>query len=120
MLEEITARDENNNICTHGSRVLPTGRLSMDGPPTTFSGTGIDRMAFLQANMTRDNTEFVNGATVGDRCIFQVCCFFKPNRSTLFFFVKVTMVVHSVKKLRLWLFINMIGYNPFVLELVYV
>ena len=37
-----------------------------------------------------------------------------------FFFVKVTMVVHSVKKLRLWLFINMIGYNPFVLELVYV
>jgi len=72
VLEEITARDENNNIRTHGSRVLPTGRLSMDGPPTTFSGTGIDRMAFLQANMTRDNTEFVNGATVGDRCIFQV------------------------------------------------
>ena len=75
MLEEITARDENNNIHTHGSRVLPTGRLSMDGPPTTFSGTGVDRMAFLQANMTRDNTESVNGATVGDRCIFQVCCF---------------------------------------------
>ncbi|KAG2561269.1 hypothetical protein PVAP13_8KG150000 [Panicum virgatum] len=72
VLEEITARDENNNIRTHGSRVLPTGRLSMDGPPTTFSGTGVDRMAFLQANMTRDNTEFVNGATVGDRCIFQV------------------------------------------------
>jgi hypothetical protein len=43
------------------------------GPPTTFSGTGVDRMAFLQANITRDNTEFVNGATIGNRCIFQVC-----------------------------------------------
>ncbi|RLM69585.1 hypothetical protein C2845_PM17G05930 [Panicum miliaceum] len=72
VLEEITARDENNNIRRHGWRVLPTGRLSMDGPPTTFSGTGVDRMAFLQANMTRDNTEFVNGAAIGDRCIFQV------------------------------------------------
>ncbi|OEL37019.1 Protein TOC75, chloroplastic [Dichanthelium oligosanthes] len=72
VLEEITARDGNNNICTHGSRILPGGALSMDGPPTTFSGTGVDRMALLQANMTRDNTEFVNGATIGDRCIFQV------------------------------------------------
>jgi hypothetical protein len=72
VLEEIKTRDEDNNICTHGSRVLPSGALNMDGPPTTFSGTGVDRMAFLQANITRDNTEFVNGATIGDRCIFQV------------------------------------------------
>uniref|UniRef100_K3ZR18 Uncharacterized protein n=1 Tax=Setaria italica TaxID=4555 RepID=K3ZR18_SETIT len=71
VLEEIKTRDEDNNICTHGSRVLPSGALNMDGPPTTFSGTGVDRMAFLQANITRDNTEFVNGATIGDRCIFQ-------------------------------------------------
>lgn len=75
MLENITARDEENKICTHGSRILPNGALRMDGPPTTFSGTGVDRMAFLQANMTRDNTEFVNGATIGDRCIFEVCWF---------------------------------------------
>ncbi|CAL4994175.1 unnamed protein product [Urochloa decumbens] len=72
VLEQITARDENKNIRTHGSRVLPGGALHMDGPPTTFSGTGVDQMAFLQANLTRDNTEFVNGATIGDRCIFQV------------------------------------------------
>ncbi|CAN6362725.1 unnamed protein product [Urochloa humidicola] len=72
VLEQITARDENKNIRTHGSRVLPSGELRMDGPPTTFSGTGVDQMAFLQANMTRDNTEFVNGATIGDRCIIQV------------------------------------------------
>ncbi|CAL5085968.1 unnamed protein product [Urochloa decumbens] len=72
VLEEIKTRDEDNNICTYGSRVLPSGALSMDGPPTTFSGTGVDRMAFLQASITRDNTEFVNGAPIGDRCIFQL------------------------------------------------
>ncbi|KAL6656827.1 hypothetical protein ACP70R_004607 [Stipagrostis hirtigluma subsp. patula] len=72
VVEEITTRDENNNICTHASRALPSGGLSIDGPPTTFSGTGVDRMAFLQANITRDNTEFVNGAVIGDRCIFQL------------------------------------------------
>ena len=37
-------------------RVLPSGGISADGPPTTLSGTGIDQMAFLQANITRDNT----------------------------------------------------------------
>ncbi|EMS62485.1 Protein TOC75, chloroplastic [Triticum urartu] len=72
VLEEITTRDESNDVCTHGLRTTATGALGMDGPPTTFSGTGVDRMAFLQANVTRDNTEFVNGETIGDRCIFQV------------------------------------------------
>jgi hypothetical protein len=75
VVEEIKTLDQDNNICTRGSRVSPSGALSMDGPPTTFSGTGVDRMAFLQANITRDNTEFVNGATIGDRYIFQVGCF---------------------------------------------
>ncbi|KAM3312060.1 hypothetical protein ACQJBY_032201 [Aegilops geniculata] len=72
VLEEITTRDESNDVCTHGLRTTATGALGMDGPPTTFSGTGVDRMAFLHANVTRDNTEFVNGETIGDRCIFQV------------------------------------------------
>ncbi|CAN6854993.1 unnamed protein product [Brassica oleracea] len=49
-------------------RLLPSGGISADGPPTTLSGTGIDRMAFLQAN----NTKFVNGAVVGERNVFQV------------------------------------------------
>lgn len=75
VLEQITARDEKNKICTNGSRILPNGALRMDGPPTTFSGTGVDQTAFIQANITQDNTEFVNGATIGDRCIFQVCWF---------------------------------------------
>ncbi|XP_039136090.1 protein TOC75-3, chloroplastic [Dioscorea cayenensis subsp. rotundata] len=72
VLEEITTRDETSSICTHGTRPLPNGGLSMDGPPTTLSGTGVDRMAFLQANITRDNTKFINGAIVGERNVFQL------------------------------------------------
>ncbi|CAH2069443.1 unnamed protein product [Thlaspi arvense] len=72
VLEEITTRDENSQISANGLRILPSGGISVDGPPTTLSGTGIDRVAFLQANITRDNTKFVNGAIVGERTIFQV------------------------------------------------
>lgn len=72
VMEEITTRDESSHICPNGQRVLPSGGISADGPPTTLSGTGIDRMAFLQANITRDNTKFVNGAVVGERNVFQV------------------------------------------------
>ncbi|GLT77341.1 hypothetical protein SLA2020_489390 [Shorea laevis] len=72
VMEEITTRDESSHISAHGQRVLPSGGISADGPPTTLSGTGVDRMAFLQANITRDNTKFVNGAIVGERTVFQV------------------------------------------------
>ncbi|OMO62004.1 Bacterial surface antigen (D15) [Corchorus capsularis] len=72
VMEEITTRDESSHISPNGQRVLPSGGISADGPPTTLSGTGVDRMAFLQANITRDNTKFVNGAIVGERNVFQV------------------------------------------------
>ncbi|XP_062171966.1 protein TOC75-3, chloroplastic [Alnus glutinosa] len=72
VMEEITTRDESSHICPNGQRVLPSGAISADGPPTTLSGTGVDRMAFLQANITRDNTKFLNGAIVGSRDVFQV------------------------------------------------
>ncbi|PSR86125.1 hypothetical protein CEY00_Acc31763 [Actinidia chinensis var. chinensis] len=72
VMEEITTRDESSHICPNGQRVLPSGGISADGPPTTLSGTGIDRMAFAQANITRDNTKFVNGAIVGERNVFQL------------------------------------------------
>ncbi|WOL01990.1 hypothetical protein Cni_G10709 [Canna indica] len=72
VVEEITTRDETTNICTHGARALPSGGLSIDGPPTTLSGTGIDRVAFAQANITRDNTKFLNGSIVGERDVFQL------------------------------------------------
>jgi IAP75 family protein translocase len=70
--EEITMRDESSHIAANGQRVLPSGGISADGPPTTLSGTGIDRMVFAQANITRDNTKFVNGTIVGDRNVFQL------------------------------------------------
>ncbi|KAK1394219.1 Translocon at the outer envelope membrane of chloroplasts 75-III [Heracleum sosnowskyi] len=69
VMEEIRTRDETSQICSNGHR--PSGGLGV-GPPTTLSGTGIDRMAFLQANITRDNTKFVNGAIVGERNVFQL------------------------------------------------
>ncbi|CAN6556654.1 unnamed protein product [Malus baccata var. baccata] len=72
VVEEITTRDERSHVCSNGQRVLPNGGVSEDGPPTTLSGTGIDRVAFLQSNITRDNTKFVNGAIVGQRNVFQV------------------------------------------------
>ncbi|XAR60640.1 hypothetical protein NMG60_11034095 [Bertholletia excelsa] len=72
VMEEITARDESSHISPNGQRVLPSGGISADGPPTTLSGTGIDRMAFGQANITRDNTRFVNGTIVGERNVFQL------------------------------------------------
>ncbi|XP_010514998.1 PREDICTED: protein TOC75-3, chloroplastic isoform X2 [Camelina sativa] len=72
VMEEITTRDESSHIAANGQRLLPSGGISADGPPTTLSGTGIDRMAFLQANITRDNTKFINGAVVGERTVFQV------------------------------------------------
>ncbi|EFJ06297.1 hypothetical protein SELMODRAFT_270688 [Selaginella moellendorffii] len=72
VMEEVTTRDENSAICTNGARVLPSGALSMDGPPTTHSDTGTDRVGFFQANLTHDNTKFVNGTPIGSRNIFQL------------------------------------------------
>ncbi|KAF8395151.1 hypothetical protein HHK36_019092 [Tetracentron sinense] len=72
VMEEITTRDESSHISPNGQRQLPSGGISTDGPPTTLSGTGVDRLAFAQANITRDNTKFVNGAVVGERDVFQL------------------------------------------------
>nr|XP_010937578.1 protein TOC75-3, chloroplastic [Elaeis guineensis] len=107
VMEEITTRDETSSICTHGARVLPIGGLSMDGPPTTLSGTGIDRMAFAQANITRDNTKFVNGAVVGERDVFQLdqglgigskFPFFNRHQLTLTRFVPLKQVEEAAGK----------------------
>ncbi|BDA41547.1 Protein TOC75, chloroplastic [Coccomyxa sp. Obi] len=72
VMEQVTARDDSGQICSHATRQLPTGMLAADGPPTTLSPTGVDRLAFLQANLTRDATYFVNGSPVGARDMFVV------------------------------------------------
>jgi hypothetical protein len=51
VIEQVTTRDESGALCTHGTRQLPNGNLAAEGPPTTLSDTGIDRMAFLQVWM---------------------------------------------------------------------
>ncbi|CAL9134911.1 unnamed protein product [Musa textilis] len=107
VMEEISTRDETSSICTHGVRALPNGGLSMNGPPTTLSGTGVDRMAFAQANITRDNTKFINGAVVGQRDVFQLdqglgigsnFPFFNRHQLTLTRFVPLKQVEEGVGK----------------------
>lgn len=72
VLEEITTRDDSGAICVAGAKQLMNGSLSIDGPRTTLSDSGTDRVMFLQGNVTRDTTKFVNGTQVGARDIFQV------------------------------------------------
>jgi hypothetical protein len=40
MLEKITAHNEHNNICTHGSRILPNGAMMMDGSFSNIYSVG--------------------------------------------------------------------------------
>nr|KYP45309.1 hypothetical protein KK1_033184 [Cajanus cajan] len=72
VMEEITTRDERRDIRANGLRVLPRGRFSAGGLPTTLSGTGTDRMVVLQTNITCDSTMSVNGTIVGNRSVFQI------------------------------------------------
>ncbi|DBA96635.1 hypothetical protein WJX77_012422 [Trebouxia sp. C0004] len=72
VIEEVTTRDEQGQVVTTGRKMLPSGHAAMDGPPTTHSSKGKDRVAFLQANITRDATHYVNGTPVGARDQFTV------------------------------------------------
>jgi outer membrane protein assembly factor BamA len=72
VVEEVTTRDEQGMPCANGMRGGNTGFPQADGPPTTFSATGTDRVAFVQMNVTRDNTYFCNGTPVGARDILTV------------------------------------------------
>ena len=70
---QVTARDDSGQVCSQATRQLPNGMLAADGPPTTLSSSGVDLVGFLQANVTRDATFFVNGSPIGARDIFVVC-----------------------------------------------
>lgn len=71
VLEEITSRDDSGAVCVHGSKQLANGVMSVDGPKTTHSDFGTDRMLQIQSNNVRDTTKFVNGTQVGSRDIIQ-------------------------------------------------
>eukprot|EP00897_Mesotaenium_endlicherianum_P008155 jgi/Mesen1/7368/ME000381S06601 len=72
VLEEVRTRDETGALCTQACRTLPNGELTENGPPTSHSDRGRDRLMFLQANLTRDTTFLFNGTPVGSRDILQV------------------------------------------------
>jgi len=69
--EVATCDDQGQQIANIGR-----GRRGMgggaEGPATTHSPTGKDRTAFIQGNVVRDATYFVNGALVGPRDIFKM------------------------------------------------
>ena len=73
VLEEVTTRDEQGSVVSTGRKASPTGGLMRDGPPTTHSSKGRDRVLFLQGNVTRDTTHYINGTPVGSRDQFTVC-----------------------------------------------
>jgi hypothetical protein len=68
--QQIKTRDDTNALVTHGS----TGgqHETQQGPPTTLSGSGIDRTVTVQGNVVRDTTFHVNGGLVGSRDIASV------------------------------------------------
>ena len=72
VLEQVSNMDENGDLLPSGSKVLPTNELDQNGPPTSLSKTGKDRVGFLQSNLIRDTTYFLHGTQLGNRQIFQV------------------------------------------------
>lgn len=103
VIEQIKTLDKTNRICTQCVRALPRGGLSMFEPPTTLSATGIDRMAFAQANITRDNTKFVNGAVVGEQDVFHVSFRFWNN---IIFFWAFSLIDDCWYQMRVASFTN--------------
>ena len=70
--QEVSTLDENGALCPRGMRSNAYGQYIADGPPTTLSGTGKDRMVYAQGSLTRDTTYLVNGQQLGSRDIFTV------------------------------------------------
>ena len=75
VLQEVVTRDENGAPCARGMRATPYGQYVADGPPTTLSGNGRDRVLYAQGSLVRDTTFTVNGQQVGARDIFSVSFF---------------------------------------------
>lgn len=67
VLEEVTTRDEQGGVVSIGRKAGSSGGMLRDGPPTTHSSKGRDRVLFLQGNVTRDATHYINGTPVGCR-----------------------------------------------------
>jgi outer membrane protein assembly factor BamA len=70
--QQIKTRDDTNALVTHGQKLGPRGEVMEDGPPTTLSGTGVDRSIHGQLSVLRDTTFSENGGLVGSRDMLEV------------------------------------------------
>lgn len=73
--QQIKTRDDTNSLVTAGTVGGKRGeaeRAGPPGPPTTLSGSGIDRTVTLQGSAVRDTTFTVNGAPIGSRDVGEV------------------------------------------------
>ena len=77
VVQEVVTRDESGAPCARGMRANAFGQYIADGPPTTLSGTGKDRVMYAQGALTRDTTYSVNGQQIGSRDIFAVSRFIR-------------------------------------------
>lgn len=73
VLEQVDCRDESGAHAPFGMRMASGERQEMQqGPPTTLSSSGRDRLAFLQGDIVRDATFFKGPQLIGARDIFTV------------------------------------------------
>lgn len=70
--QEVVTRDESGAPCARGMRATPFGQYVADGPPTTLSGNGKDKIVYAQASLVRDTTHTVNGQQIGGRDVYSV------------------------------------------------
>lgn len=70
--QQIKTRDDTNSLVTHGTVGTRRAEAGEVGPPTTLSGSGIDRTVTLQGSAVRDTTFTVNGAIIGSRDVGEV------------------------------------------------
>ena len=68
VIEEVTTRDEQGDPCPCGMRASNNPGMGgeADGPPTTFSETGTDRIAFVQVSLRRNANQIESNARVDE------------------------------------------------------
>ena len=105
--QEVVMRDESGAPCERGMRATPFGQYIADGPPTSLSGSGKDKLYMLRASI-RDTTYNVNGQQVGSRDVYSVSFYMKG--FYYFFDGKGRLFLHFIKgvlRLRIILFLNL-------------
>jgi outer membrane protein assembly factor BamA len=72
VVQQVKTRDDSNALATRGHRLGPRGEPLRSGPPTTLSGSGMDRSIHAQLCVIRDTTFLDNAGVVGSRDLLEV------------------------------------------------